>query len=83
MSTIKIDQRKVAGVVKAGLSLVADKGFARAEIIIGLAELLGRLIVESSEGSIQAEELAKIAHNHTDIAIQIGLRATNKTISGV
>jgi hypothetical protein len=82
MSTIKIDERKVIGVVKSALSLVADKGFARTEIIIGLAETLGRIIVESSENSLQAEELAKIAHNHTDITIQIGLRATNKTIAG-
>jgi uncharacterized Fe-S cluster-containing MiaB family protein len=82
MSTVNIDSRKVAGVVKAGLTLVADKGFSRVEIIVGLAELLGRIIVESSESSIQAEELAKIAHNHTDISIGVGLRATNKTIIG-
>lgn len=79
---MNIDARKVAGVVKAGLVIVGDKGFSRAEIIIGLAELLGRLIVESSETSLQAEELAKIAHNHTDISIGIGLRATNKSIIG-
>lgn len=82
MSTMNIDERKVAGVVKAGLTLVSDKGFSRAEIIIGIAELLGRIIVDSAETSIQAEELAKIAHNHTDISIGIGLRATNKSIIG-
>jgi hypothetical protein len=83
MNTVNIDSRKVAGVVKEGLRLVSDKGFARAEIIIGLAELLGRIIVDSAETNTQAEELAKIAHNHTDISIGIGLRASQKIITGV
>jgi len=58
---VQLEQRKIAGVVIEVSQILADKGFNRGEIIIGLSELIGRLIVDSVEDTIQAEELTKIA----------------------
>ncbi len=44
---VQLEQRKIAGVVIEVSQILADKGFNRGEIIIGLSELIGRLIVDS------------------------------------
>ncbi len=50
---VQLEQRKIAGVVIEVSQILADKGFNRGEIIIGLSELIGRLIVDSVEDTIQ------------------------------
>ena len=77
---VPIEQRKVAGVVIEASRILADKGFNRGEIILGLSELIGRLIVDSVENTIQAEELTKIVGNHISKTIEIGVQATQKRI---
>jgi hypothetical protein len=69
----QIDPRKVAGVCTTALQSVGTQGFAYAEIIIGLSEAIGRLIVESSANTIHATELAQIAGKHISDTIRIGV----------
>ncbi|NBS70537.1 hypothetical protein EBT31_16730, partial [bacterium] len=72
----QIDQKKVAGVVIEANLALSDKGFNHGEIIIGLAELAARVIVEASDTNIQAKELVKVAMAHMDRTITIGAHAT-------
>jgi hypothetical protein len=84
MSNVQIDQRKVGGVAIEAGRILADKGFNRGEIILGLSELIGRVIVDTAQTDIQASELAKIAVDHMTRTIDIGIKATeSKIITGV
>jgi hypothetical protein len=77
---VQIDQRKVAGVVIEASRILADKGFNRGEIILGLAELIGRVIVDTAQTDIQAAELSKVAVSHMSKAIEIGVEAGKSSI---
>lgn len=76
----QIDQRKVAGVVVETNRALSGKEFNHGEVIIGLAELIGRIIVEAAETGIQAKELAQVAANHIGLTIKVGAEATEKRI---
>ena len=76
----QIDQRKVAGVVIEANSALNGKGFNHGEVIIGLSELIGRIIVEAADNGIQAKELAQVAANHIGLTVKIGAEATEKRI---
>lgn len=78
--TYKIDQRKVVGVLLEANGAISDKGFNHGEVIIGLAELIGRTIVEVAETSIQSGELMKVAITHIESTIRIGAAAQEKRI---
>lgn len=77
---VNIEPRKVAGVVIEASRILADKGFNRGEIILGLSELLGRVIVDTAATNIQANELAKLSNSHVEQTIKIGVEATQKRI---
>ena len=76
----KIDQRKVTGVVIEANAALTNKGFNHGEIMIGLAELVGRVIVEVADNSIQATELMNVAKSHIDNTVRIGAQAREKRI---
>lgn len=76
----QIDQRKVVGVVLEAHAALVDKSFNHGEVVIGLAELIGRTIVEVAESSIQSAELMKVAMEHIERTIRIGAEATEKRI---
>lgn len=80
---IQIEQRKVAGVVIEASKVLADKGFNRGEIILGLSELVGRLIVDSVQDTIQAEELMKIVGGHISKTIDIGIQQAKGSQSSI
>jgi len=75
----QIEQKKVIGVVTECNFALDGKGFNHGEVILGLAELMGRIIVETSETSIQAKDLAKVAVDHLNNTIKIGAQATGKS----
>ena len=75
-----IDQRKVAGVVIEANAALTDKSFNHGEVVLGLAELIGRVIVEAVENPIQARELMKVAAAHIDKTITVGAEARGKSI---
>lgn len=70
---LNVDQYKVAGIVKEVNQMLAGKGFNRIELILGLAELTGRVIVDAAETHIQAKELSAIAFGHLSQTITVGL----------
>jgi hypothetical protein len=76
----EIDQRKVIGVLLEANGAIADKGFNHGEVILGLAELIGRTIVEVAETSIQSGELLKVAMAHIELTIRTGAVAQEKRI---
>ena len=76
----QIDQRKVAGVVVETNLALTNKDFNHGEVILGLAELIGRIIVEACDNGIQAKELAQVAANHIGMTIKVGAEATEKRI---
>lgn len=80
MSTVQIDARKVAGVAIEAGRILSDKGFNRGEIILGLAELIGRVIVDTAETDIQAAELSKVAVTHLGKTVEIGVEAGRSRI---
>jgi len=80
---VQIEQRKVAGVAIEASRILADKGFNRGEIILGLSELIGRTIVDSVQDTLQAEELMKIVGGHIAKTIDIGIQAAKGTQSSI
>lgn len=80
---VQIEQRKVAGVAIEASRILADKGFNRGEIILGLSELIGRTIVDSVQDTLQAEELMKIVGGHISKTIDIGIQASKGTQSSI
>ncbi len=75
-----IEARKVAGVVKETNFAISGKGFNHGEIILGLAELIARVIVESGRNSIQMDEMKAAVVSHLDRTISIGSHATGKSV---
>ena len=75
-----IEARKVAGVVKEANFAIAGKGFNHGEIILGLAELTARVIVESGRDSIQMDEMKAAVVSHLDRTVSIGSHATGKSV---
>jgi hypothetical protein len=71
----QIDPRKVAGVVATVLPLVGSGDFTYADIIIGLGEVLGRLIVNSAGNAIHAQQLIEVVEKHMVNTVKIGFAA--------
>jgi hypothetical protein len=76
----QIDQQKVAGVVIEANLALSDKGFNHGEIILGLGELAGRIIVEAADTPVQAKELVKVVIGHMERTITIGAHVAGKSI---
>lgn len=76
----QIEPRKVAGVVREASAALENKGFNQGEVLVGLSELLGRVIVEAGSTSIQMDEMRKVVNDHLDRTIRIGAHATEKSI---
>lgn len=76
----KIDQRKVAGVVIEANAALTGKDFNHGEVVLGLAELIGRVIVECADNQFQATELVKVANGHLERTVKIGAQAQEKQI---
>jgi hypothetical protein len=75
-----IEPRKVAGVITEVNQILQGKGFNHGEAVIGLTELLGRIIVDATTNQIQVQEMVKVVHSHLDSTIKIGCENTNKSL---
>lgn len=75
---IEIDARKVSGVVKETNDMLLRHPFNPAEVVIGLSELIGRIIVEYGATSIQIDELKEVVINHLNRTTSIGAHASGK-----
>jgi len=76
----QIEPRRVAGVISEANEALNGKGFNHGEVVLGLAELIGRVIVEVSENSIQTQELVKVVETHLAKTIQIGSQNQEKSL---
>ena len=76
----QIEPRKVAGVVVEANAALSNKDFNQGEVVLGLAELIGRLIVETAENSIQMKELVAVVEKHLEQTIRIGSQAVGKSL---
>jgi hypothetical protein len=54
--------------------------FNHGEVIIGLSELCGKIIVEASQGPLQCKELVRVVVEHLDRTVKIGAEARDKRI---
>jgi hypothetical protein len=75
-----IEPRKVAGVILEANQAINGKGFNHGEVIIGLSELLGRIVVECAKNRIQTQEMVKVIESHLAKTIEIGSQATQKSL---
>lgn len=76
----KIEPRKVAGVVVEANKALVGRDFNAGEVMLGLSELIGRIIVDTAETHIQMTELFNVAKAHMEQAITIGSGATGKRL---
>lgn len=74
----QIDPRKVAGVVVEANQAINNKGFNHGEVVLGLSELIGRVIVSVATSPIQAQELVQVVENHLALTLKRGAEATEK-----
>lgn len=79
MTQVNIDPRKIAGVVNEANNALIPHGFNTIEIVIGLAELMGRIIVSMGGTSVQSESVVAVAKDHLDRTIRIGTIAQHTT----
>lgn len=75
----QIEARKVSGVVREANAAIEGKGFNHGEVILGLAELLGRVIVESCTSPQQIDDMKDVVTSHLDRTVSIGSHATGKS----
>jgi hypothetical protein len=75
-----IEPRKVAGVIIETNQALEGKGFNHGEVVVGLSELLGRIIVDAAQNNIQMQELVKVVNSHIAKTIEIGSHARDKNI---
>lgn len=76
----QIEQHKVTGVALEANRALQGKSFNHGEVVLGLSELIGRIIVDAVDNHMQAKELFQVAADHIQKTIQIGSHAQNKSI---
>jgi hypothetical protein len=81
MEQYKVDARKVAGVIREANTALVGKGFGTPEVVLGLSELLGRIVVEASDNTLIAKDYMKIIEQHVSLTINTLVRAKQKNIA--
>lgn len=76
----KIDAHRVAGVVTEVNQVLHNKNFNHGEVILGLSELIGRIIVAASNTKIQADEMKAVVQGHVNKTVEIGASQQEKRI---
>lgn len=79
MTQHSVDPRKVTGVVKEASYAIQNHGFNTVEVMIGLSELLGRVIVDSAGTRVQMDDLIDAAVKHLKQTVTIGSYSTGKS----
>ena len=77
--TYRIEPRMVAAVVTEANQMLVGRGFNPVEAMIGLSELVGRIIVEVGTTSIQMDELREVVAKHIERTVRIGAQVTEKS----
>jgi hypothetical protein len=70
---ITLDKGKIQGVVTTAAQAVSNKGFEIPDVLFGLAELIGKSIVDQTGGTmIQKLDVLKPLVEHMERTIRIG-----------
>lgn len=70
---VTLNKGKIAGVVKAAGESVSNRGFETPEVLFGLAELIGRILVDHAGGTIvQKLEMLKPIVEHAERTVRVG-----------
>jgi hypothetical protein len=75
-----IDQLKVQGVMHECARVVSGKGFNAGEIVVGLTELLGRIVVDTATNHIAMKDMVRVIEEHLDRTITVGSQAQEKSL---
>lgn len=73
-----VNPSKIAGVAFEASKAVSNKGFDNVEVLLGLSELMGRIIVELGDTKIQIDELCKVSSDHLTRTVVAGAQARGK-----
>lgn len=80
MAQYNIDKDKIRGVVIEVSRALDGKGFNAGEMMVGLSEMLGRIIVETASSHVQMKEMVDICAGHLDRTIIAGNEAKGKSL---
>ncbi len=70
---ISLDKGKIAGVVRVAGEAVSNRGFETPEVLFGLAELIGRVVVDHTGGTIISKlDTLKYLVEHAERTIRVG-----------
>jgi len=75
---ISVNKEKIAGVWRTAGDAISNKGFQTPEVLFGLAELIGRVLVDHTDGTvIQKLDTLKTLVEHADRTVRIGCHNRN------
>lgn len=74
----EVNARAVKGVAYEASKAVSGMNFDNVEVILGLSELIGRIIVATAESHIQYDEMLGVAQQHMVRTIRAGAEAQGK-----
>lgn len=77
-----INPRRVSGVINECQFALTNKNFNHGEVIIGLAELIGRCIVQSAETPIQGGDAARVVIEHLNRTLHAGFTSKGFNMGG-
>ena len=77
-----IDPRRVAGVVNECQLALNNRGFNHGEVIVGLAELVGRTIVQASDTPVTGADAAKVVIEHLNRTLHAGFTSKGFNMGG-
>lgn len=70
---VTLDRNKIAAVVRIAADAVSNKGFSTPDVLFGLAEFIGKAIVDQTGGTIiQKIDAVKPLMEHMERTIRIG-----------
>lgn len=77
-----INPRRVSGVINECQFALTNKNFNHGEVIIGLAELIGRCIVQSAETPIKGADAAQVVIEHLNRTLHAGFTSKGFNMGG-
>ena len=77
--TVSVDKAKIAHVVRLAGDVVSNKGLETPEVLFGLSELIGRILVQHTGGTvIEKLDTLKMLVEHADRTVRVGCQALGK-----
>lgn len=72
--SVEMDQHRIRGVQERVANVLSTKEFSPAEVIFGLSEFVGRMIVGYVDGTwLTKKEVADAAAKHIALTVKIGV----------